>query len=617
MYYQTNINTIYQINKSMSSPITNSASPFEYSGVWFEPISPDNHSTFGIIKLDATDKIDSSKKVNILEIKALVDNSGSMGDKCEDGRSKQHHVNFAVEQLIRKISENCSCVNANITINSFDDRIVPVVLKTMITPDQVDSIVQKSSKISPYGGTNIQQVLVEEASNQPNASVDKVFMLLSDGQDTTSCGNDKLVELASKIDVDTRMVLFGVGIDHAATLFKEINKVRVSGNYTFVSNVESISIAISEITYGLINRLLKNVVITVQNGVIYDWSSNKWMTSIRIDDIVVGRQKTFNVRSNDPLNFRVEITAMDTDAPFTHTIKDVVFDKDLTYDKYRQQTLELLAESAKVDTHFDPAHIIEIKTRLKNMMVELKAYMDANKLRDDTKFQVLCDDIFMCHQTMGSPHGQMYAAARQTSQGSQNIYNNVMKRDLTGRLSQMNYPSQMNCPKLTRGITACVDQMNIQDPYSLDEDDLPQIPRMKHQISSYVTQMNVEQVQDQTPDIISIPSFARGVSMYVAEMNLMNLISRQEQLQSKDEDDVPQLPTMTRNMSSNQHNYYVPLARSNATHLPISIPEDDECEDDPMNNHQMLNSDESPYANMKEISFIREVSISSNTPSSI
>ena len=40
---------------------------------------------------------------------------------------------------------------------------------------------------------------------------------------------------------------------------------------------------------------------------------------------------------------------------------------------------------------------------------------------------------------------------------------------------------------------------------------------------------------------------------------------------------------------------------------------DDAAVDDAMSNHQMLASDDSPYANEMEIAFIREVSIASKT----
>jgi len=205
--------------------------------------------------------------------------------------------------------------------------------------------------------------------------------------------------------------------------------------------------------------------------------------------------------------------------------------------------MELLGESASVS----PLEQRGLKIRLKNMMVELKAYMDENKLRDDKKFQVLCDDIFMCHQTMGSAHGTMYANARQTSQGTQSIYNNViLQRDLTGRISRM-HPTD-------------------------DEDDLPLAPpTMMRQISCNIQQMKndedlFESLNNCSVDLFSAKKMSRN-------------------------------PACVRNCT-----FAMPIVDD------LDEEEEDNVGDDAMRTHQMLASDDSPYANAAELTFMREVS---------
>jgi hypothetical protein len=42
---------------------------------------------------------------------------------------------------------------------------------------------------------------------------------------------------------------------------------------------------------------------------------------------------------------------------------------------------------------------------------------------NDKKFmKLLCDDIYVCIQTRGTPHAKMYACSRHYSQGSQRVY---------------------------------------------------------------------------------------------------------------------------------------------------------------------------------------------------
>jgi hypothetical protein len=359
--------------------------------------------------------------------------------------------------------------------------------------------------------------------------------------------------------------MIGVGNDHDSILFRGIVNKRASGHYTPVSNVEDISVAISELLYGVINNILKQPTITVSGGEIYSWSSNTWVSCIKLADIVIGRKKTYLVRSLTPLLFKavIEGILVDSDEKFAFEITDVQYGEDLTYDKYRLRTMEFLGESAQVGRNKEL--VKELKGRLKNMMIELKAYMDANKLRDDKKYQLLCDDIFMCHQTMGSEHGTMYAAARQTSQGTQGIYSNVMtppqRRDLTTRLSQMNSNSAM-----VRGITACVSHMQDAD------EDFPPPPLMTRGVSHCIYQME----QDEDSDLFGA----------LDNSSLDLFVSRSK--------------TFSRN----------PAAVRNTSMAYQPIPEGEEEDEDAMSSHQMLASDDSPYANIKELTFIREVSVS-------
>lgn len=453
-------------NTNMTS--SNKIFPFTCASVWFGTKSD---STFGVIKLDSVEE--SFQVPNNLDMDIQVDHSGSMGDRCNDGRTKMQHVLFAVGQIIRKTSEKL--VQTNISISSFDDTVTKIVENQQLTPYSVDQIVIQSSNIAPCGGTNIRSVLETEVIHVKSNDADRVFILLSDGQDTTYCGHQKLIQLGADIDANTHVVLFGVGNDHDSVLFKGIVNKRVSGHYRFVQNVEDIAVVVSEILYGVLNRLLKHVVLTVSGGEIYCWVDNTWKSCIQIDDIVIGRKKTFNVRSPDPANFKVHIQAVG----FEHDITEILMDQDLTYDVYRQRTMELLYESSNRSNRNQTA---ELKTRLKNMMIELKAYMDANQLRGDKRFQVLCDDIFMCHQTMGTVHGLMYASSRQTSQGSQSIYNNVLSTPL-------------RMPRQQRNVMFS----QVEDD---EEFDLPPVPIMKRGVSHFIATMTEEEEDDEVVQTI-------------------------------------------------------------------------------------------------------------------
>jgi len=506
---------------------------FEFAGASFESPVLDV-PTFGVIRLNASETAALCEN-RMLDFQIRIDNSGSMSDACSDGRTKMQHVNFAVSQILRKLGE--SSIPATTNIKTFDETIVQII-DGSLNADTVEEMVSRVNKIFPNGGTNIYSVLDLEEKSE-HTSEDRVFILLSDGQDTTGASREKLIRTAARIDPNTNVIMIGVGNDHDANLFKGIVNQRISARYTPVSNVEDIAIAISELIYGVLNKILKRTTITVANGEIYSWSANKWVSSITADDIVVGRKKTFNVRSSTPELFRATVEGFQvaTRESFMLEMVDAEIGADLTYEKFRHGTMELLGESALAD-QMNTSEIRALKLRLKNKMIELKAFMDENKLRDDKRYQILCDDIFMCHQTMGSVHGTMYAMARQTSQGTQSIYTN--QRDLTVRLSHMN-----TTPRMARGIA---DEITFDD-----DDDMPPIPTMRREVSHCIYQMSQEE---------------EGINDMLA--TIKRRFQPQEMVkEEKEEDDIT---------------------------------------DDAMSNHQMLASDDSPYANEMELAFIREVS---------
>jgi hypothetical protein len=113
--------------------------------------------------------------------------------------------------------------------------------------------------------------------------------------------------------------------------------------------------------------------------------------------------------------------------------------------KYRQQTQELLYEvNANVCIPTSPMkqrrksylHIslnlkeelaeeknLSLKERMYALLETMKTYMNGLTNENDKKFmKLLCDDIYVCIQTHGTPHAKMYSCTRHLSQGSQRVY---------------------------------------------------------------------------------------------------------------------------------------------------------------------------------------------------
>lgn len=496
------------------------------SSVSFESPTPEgqNAKLFGKIKINPSLIGNTggalTKKI---DIRFKIDNSGSMSDPCGDGRRKMEHVLFAAEQLIRKIQESPN-VTATASMDSFDDDIKNIFSNQLLTPESVHEISQKMNRIVPSGSTNIYKALKKEIETPPNKdpTVISLFVLLTDGQATVGKYTDHvgLQKQANNIHPETMIILVGCGLDHDNKLFTGIQRQRRNSEYLFVSDIEKTMETCSETIYKILNTTATKVSIDVRGGEIYNWLTNTWDTSIEVSNLSAGMEKTYNVRTEDPEAFSATLSATD---PITlergvFEVTERVTGENLEKDKYRQRTLETLFEANKANHRSERSSSIrEAKKSLTTLMVEMKKYMDENGLREDKMMKLLCDDIWTCHQTIGTVYGEMYTCARQTSQATQSIYCALpppcVRRGLTQRIYQMeednDSPSQyiddwsMQPPTLKRGMSVRLSTMQSQDEADddceYDEDVVPDEYRAI-QNSSMITTRNRRPVR-------ALPSF--------------------------------------------------------------------------------------------------------------
>jgi len=440
--------------------------PFSSAFVDFEEITEGD--TFGKIQLNIN-KFPITKKHLNLEFN--IDNSGSMSDRCADGRTKMEHMNFTVENILRYLQEHN--VSATISVNSFDDKIKKIIEYQILNSENIEDFAAQVRKIRPNGGTDIGRVLEMEVNfKQPeDCTSERIFLMFTDGQATSGRTTNKhaLKKIADKIADTTTIVTVGCGLDHDFELLSSIAD-RKNSSYKFIGKLEEAALACGEVLDKILNKILKNVTITVQNGQIYNWKTNEWTDRIETDNIVAECDKTYNVRSSTPDDFRISINAtiVETDEPFEFSIIDKNMNQDLRKDKYRQRTLELLYEVNVYNKNImEQTHETnkEFKNKLKELLKEMKIFMDDNHLRDDLFMKMLCDDIFVSHKTFGTAHGNMYTASRQTSQATQGIHSNT----LTVEYDDLPMPPP---PALTRGLTCQIQTMEDEDYDEEEEDDI-------------------------------------------------------------------------------------------------------------------------------------------------
>ena len=456
---------------------------------------PLDDASFGILDFKA---ITSNETNEVLEFIFIVDCSGSMSDPCSDGRTKMQHITHTLKNMIIFFNEHPN-INIYITVNSFDTEIYKIIERTIVTPENLSELLFKVDSIQPKGGTDIEYALInsvkiidEIKALYPTHEINHIFM--TDGEATA--GSNDINQLQTYIVPDVTNIFIGFGIDHDTTLLNEISSVGKS-SYYFIDKLESAGLVYGEILHSIVYKLITNPEITIENGLIYDYKTNNWVHNLKICDIISEANKTFNIASNNPEECKVQIKG--TYAPNSIIIFPSVRieNADLTTHLYRQRTLQILFEVNEFSkknrklltndiftflTTVEKEHANEIrqeKNKLRNKLYEfineMKNYISDNKLENDKVLKNLCDDIYVCYRTFGTKYGNMFCAARQTSQGTQRIYTASNTDDI---IEKNNFSLRM--PRLRRQTNAPFTQ-NYEDEY--EDDTFP--VEMYHEISNF------------------------------------------------------------------------------------------------------------------------------------
>ena len=471
---------------SFSSPIVFNI--FQDTFMSFEPEQNKDELgyVFGILDLVVT-SFETFPQYDHKRFTFALDISGSMNDKCKDGRSKMEHMKFTLTSILRYLLKHN--IPVSIALFGFDEVIESKIETQSLEASNLTELIQQIDSCFPRNGTNIELALkyglniikTNKLSDvEPGSSfTDDIFILLTDGQPTTGwTSHQDLKRLANQITAipNTTLVTIGCGYSHDSKLLNHLSPK----NYFFVYELEQAGKIIASMMDQNLHKLLKNVDISISDGELFIWRTGKWELTGACDDIIADGNRTFHVRTQNPLTCTALICGIHTH-PFVkgHDFQCLVdskkFDQNLAKYKYRQQTLELLSEIQ----HREPFTAeLEIKVKLTALLSEMKKYMDANNLRDATSgedaefMNKLCDDVYIAYKTLGTSRGPQYISARQRSQGENCSYNQVPdERDLYQE------PLPVYPPVMGRQCTQAIYDMNAS------------IPQMGRQVSIAIHQM--------------------------------------------------------------------------------------------------------------------------------
>jgi von Willebrand factor type A domain len=453
------------------------------------------------------------KKTDIVKtplfILFTIDKTGSMMELGNTFLPKMNFVKQTFKNMISYLAKQD--VEIYIRVHSFNTTVDVDIENERITEENADALCSKIDELVAESSTNIElalqtakDTLTAYEDSYPEHQIAHVFM--TDGEPTI--GNQRPDDLASLVNTKFSNIFLGFGMQHNVSLMKKLAEDKMS-DYQFVDNMENTGLIYGEVVHQFLYPAMKNIKICVTNGLIYDWITNQWTENIYENVFVSEAKKTYQVKSSTKELMEVEIRCYNkedenvfdvvetvTALPDLIDQQNCIIECDLSKYIYRQQVQSALFEANKIpNIRYDL--IEEFKTqRLRHIFRNMRKFMRENDLNEDPFMKVLCDDIIITFQTIGTYKSNYYSSARQSSQGRQRTYNvttndsfeddqllGARARNHIHRLNAMdNILGAPRPRRLVRQTTGPMDpsQLVIHPFPSIDSDDQSQEPTIRN-----------------------------------------------------------------------------------------------------------------------------------------
>jgi hypothetical protein len=231
-------------------------------------------------------------------------------------------------------------------------------------------------------------------------------------------------------------VFIGFGDQHNSSLFNKFCELKNS-EYHFIDNLENTGMVYAEVIHQFLFPAIRNATISIENGALYDWQTNTWVSELKESVIVGEAEKIYHFKTTDAFDVEVTISGIQDGETLEQVLSvvspmpelmdmsgNLVSPTDLTKYMFRQRTQELLFISKTISKSGNHRRS-EIKTFrqvLKTNFKNMRSYMRGKMLNDDPLLNMLCDDLSIVYRTCGTRMGEMYSTSRQVTQGRQGTY---------------------------------------------------------------------------------------------------------------------------------------------------------------------------------------------------
>ena len=351
-----------------------------------------------------------------------IDRSGSM-ENAANGESKMNQTKHTLINIFRWTLENN--YNIKFTVIIFDNVVDILFENITITKDNIlDLISIINIDIYARNATDIGSVFktVERIKNdhiKENVKFSHIFM--TDGIPTAGVvKKDELVKLLPNIE---NQYFIGFGIDHDSqmlTLFAE----NFANSYYFVDCMENTGNVYGEVLNNIVNNLIEEITIEGNNYLIYDSKKNEWTNTLVIKNMAIESQKNIHLKvawkdvyerqdkNKVNIHYKLNKFLKDNSACEVKNINETYEYNNVYKYLWKHKVLETLY---KYKTN--PLNCSKLD--LKELMNNLKMYINDKKLENDEFMKVLLDDLYISYKTCDKHEGRIFITGRHESSSNE------------------------------------------------------------------------------------------------------------------------------------------------------------------------------------------------------
>jgi hypothetical protein len=232
----------------------------------------------------------------------MIDRSGSMSDKCKDGMSKMAHTIHTLTNMMRFFAKN-EDATIYVQVCAFDDIVEEIIGTIQVTKKGLGEIIEKLESIYARDSTNIERALLnsssridEYAQDHPTHRISHIFM--TDGDATA--GSSDVNYLKTLIDPKISNTFVAFGIQHNAKMLNEFGKISPKSSNWLIEKLENAGLVYGEIINNELYIAADNASITVCNGLIYDYITNRFVEKLDINTLIAETEKSYHISTSNP-----------------------------------------------------------------------------------------------------------------------------------------------------------------------------------------------------------------------------------------------------------------------------------------------------------------------------